>query len=318
MSGFHEVQFPTGISYGTSGGPGFNTHIIVTDSGQEERVARWSQARRKYDVAESIKTNADLAELLTFFMARMGSAYGFRFKDWSDYATTTDHTSRVLVTSNVDMTIGVGDGATTTFQLIKAYTNGGVSRIRTITKPVTGTLKVALDGVNQTSGFTVDTASGIVTFTTAPSVGIVVTAGFEFDTPVRFGDEIDGQLPISLDDYEDGSVKVPLIEIMDSGQASDEHFTGGAIEVQTADNYTMSSITRVWIFNFTAASKSVMLPATSGSSPGGPLFYIYNDGANDFTLKDASSTTICTVAAGSGVVMVLSINSIAQKVWYAK
>jgi uncharacterized protein (TIGR02217 family) len=319
--GFHEVQYPPGISWGTSGGPGFNTHVVVVDSGQEERTARWAQARRKFDVAESIKTDAQLAELITFFMARQGSANGFRFKDWTDYCTSANHVHHGeagIAPAPTDQNFSVGDGTTTVFQLQKGYTNGGVTRTRKITKPVAGTVVIAKDGVTTASGWTVNTATGQVTFTTAPTAGVILSWGGEFDIPARFGDDIDNQLPISLDAYSSGSIKVPIIEILDDGEASDEFFYGGALEVQSADDYTISGITRVWVFNFTASGKKVVLPSISTLSPGGPWFYIYNDGANSFALKDEFGTTLVTLATGTCVVVSISVDSIGTKVWYIK
>lgn len=317
MSGFHEIQFPTRISYGSTGGPGFNTNVITVDSGLEERVVRWDQGRATYNVANGVKKQSDLAELITFYRARLGAAYGFRYKDWSDYCTTADGTTNGATSvTNLDSTIGVGDGTVTTFQLIKQYVSGPVTRNRTITKPVTGTVKIALDGVDQPSGWTVDTATGIVTFASAPGGGVTVTAGFEFDVPVRFGEEADKQLPVSLDDYRNGSVNVALMEIIDGGQSSDEFFYGGAVEVASADNITMSGITRVWIINMTASGKKVTLPATTGLAAGGPWFYIVNDGANAFDLY-SGATNLLTVAVGKTVEVIMSVDGSLVKVWYA-
>ena len=113
---FHEVRFPTGISYGSDGGPGFNTNIIALDSGAEERVARRETAKHIYDVGYGIKDQSDLAAVKTFFMARGGAVHGFRFKDWSDFTSATDGISSY---SDTDQTIGVGDGTETDFQLVK-------------------------------------------------------------------------------------------------------------------------------------------------------------------------------------------------------
>jgi uncharacterized protein (TIGR02217 family) len=318
MSGFHEIQFPPNISYGSSGGPGFNTNVITVDSGLEERVVRWDQGRAVYNVANGVKKQSDLAILIGFYRARMGAAYGFRYKDWSDYCTTTDGTTNGLtLVTNVDSTIATGDGTTTVFQLIKQYISGPVTRNRTITKPVTGTTKVALNGVNQASGWSVDTTTGLLTFSSAPGNGVVITAGFEFDVPVRFGEEVDKQLPVQLDDYRNGSVNVPMVEIIDGGQSSDEFFYGGAIEVASAANISMSGITRTWIINMTAASKRVILPATTGLAAGGPWFYIVNDGANAFDVYTNAGALLVTVAVGKTVEVVLSVDGSLIKVWYA-
>lgn len=195
---FSETQFPVDISYGTAGGPEFSTDIVVTHGGYEQRNSNWSQARARYNVAYGVKTKAQMQSLITFFRARKGQAEGFRFKDWTDYEA-------------VGQLLGTGDGVVTDFQLVKHYTSGSVTQSRTITKPVDGTVKIYLDSVLQSSGYTVDLTTGMVSFNTAPGSGVAVQADFEFDVPVRFATD---RLSSSLDDYGVYSVRdIPLLEI---------------------------------------------------------------------------------------------------------
>ena len=121
------------------------------------------QARGRWDVASGLKKQAQIDELIAFFRARRGKAYGFRFKDWTDYKATGE-------------LLGTGDDALTEFQLVKHYPSGSMIEIRTIIKPVAGTVKVYVDGVEQLSGWSVDTTTGLVTFGTAPAVGVEVSA----------------------------------------------------------------------------------------------------------------------------------------------
>src|SRR5574341_1354221 len=185
MASFHEVQFPTDIAYGASGGPEYSTTLFASATGYERRNINWAQARGKWDVGSGVKNRAQFAALIAFFRARKGRAYGFRFKDWTDFSATGQQ-------------IGIGDGTATTFQLIKTYTSGGVTETRTITKPVAGTVKVYKDAVQQMSGWSVSTTTGVVTFASAPDSGVVVTADFEFDVPVRFDTD---RMDLSLDLY---------------------------------------------------------------------------------------------------------------------
>jgi uncharacterized protein (TIGR02217 family) len=173
MTGFHEVRFPDNIAYGATGGPEFATTVLETGAGQEKRNVNWSEARGRWDVASGLKKQAQIDELIAFFRARKGKAYGFRFKDWTDYKAT-------------GQLIGTGDGAIETFQLIKRYPSGSVIEARTITKPVAGTVRVYKDAVEQLAGWSVDVTTGILTFTTAPATGVAITADFELDVPVRF------------------------------------------------------------------------------------------------------------------------------------
>lgn len=173
MPAFHEIQFPPKIAYGASGGPEFNTSITTTFGGFEQRNINWQKARGKWDVSTGVKNKTDMDAVIAFFHARFGKAYGFRFKDWSDYQA-------------VGQIIGTGDGNQTVFQLVKNYTSGTGSYIREIKKPVSGTVKIYLNGILQSSGFTIDYITGIITFTAAPANGVIVSADFDFDVPVRF------------------------------------------------------------------------------------------------------------------------------------
>ena len=172
---FHEIRFPDDIAFGARGGPEFNTSVVVTGGGFEQRNVNWQAARRRYDVGHGVKSAAQFETLLAFYLARHGRAHGFRFKDHADFALP-------------QQSIGSGDGAGTDFQLAKRYASGGIVHDRTIAKPVAGTVACWLDAAPQTEGvdFTVDSATGVVSFTVAPGAGVDVRAACEFDVPVRF------------------------------------------------------------------------------------------------------------------------------------
>lgn len=198
MTGFHEVRFPDAIARGATGGPGYDTTILATVAGFERRNANWSQARGRWDVGSGLKRREDFSALIAFFRARQGRAYGFRFKDWTDFRGEIEQ-------------IGVGDGATKTFHLVKCYASGGVDVTRQIPKPVAGSVTVHCDGIALASGWSADAATGIITLTTAPAPGAVITASFEFDVPVRFDTD---QMDLSLDTYDHGSwPQIPIVEI---------------------------------------------------------------------------------------------------------
>jgi uncharacterized protein (TIGR02217 family) len=83
--------------------------------------------------------------------------------------------------------------------------------VRSITKPVADSVRVALGGVEQVSGRSVSTTTGLVTFATPPPRSVAVTAGFEFDVPVRFDSDA---LEVTLDLERLGSItSIPLVEI---------------------------------------------------------------------------------------------------------
>lgn len=204
---FHEVRFPDNISRGARGGPMRRTQIVTLGSGREERNASWADSRRNYDAAYGIRRADDLAAVIGFFEAREGRLHGFRWKDWADYKSCLPS----QVPAPTDQVLGIGDGVATAFQLRKEYASGAQSYWRVIRKPVSGTVRVTVDGSELLSGWSADVSTGIVTFDTPPGVGEGVTAGFEFDVPVRFESD---RLDVTLDIERLGSItSIPLIEI---------------------------------------------------------------------------------------------------------
>lgn len=179
---FHEVLFPTNIGYGSSGGPTRRTDIVTLDSGYEQRNTPWAHARRRYNITYGLKTYDDLHTLITFWEARAGQLHGFRFRDFSDYKSCAP----LQTAAPTDQLLGTGDASDVTWQLIKTYTSGSNSYVRTIAKPVSGTVRVALNDVEQLSGWSVDTTTGLITFVSAPGSGVSIKAGYHFDVPVRF------------------------------------------------------------------------------------------------------------------------------------
>lgn len=210
-TGFHEVRFPLRLALGVSGGPVRRTEIVNLSNGRETRNSRWAHARRAYDAGSGLRSVADLYEVLEFFEARRGQLYGFRFRDPLDHASAPPETA----VSPLDQRIGTGDGANRTFQLVKRYGDAEGSYVRTILKPVSGTVRVAVGGTEKAaSAFACDPETGIVTFAAgqAPASGAAVTAGYEFDVPVRFDAE---RIDINLSAFRAGRIPtIPLMEIL--------------------------------------------------------------------------------------------------------
>lgn len=205
MSFFESPRFPESISYGSAGGPGYNTTVIRIKSGDEVRNINWTYAQHRYDVAYGIKTAADLEILIAYFHNTQGRGHGYRYKDWLDYKSCV-----LADTPANDVQIGIGDNSETAFQLIKIYISGSQTQNRNITKPISGTVKIYLDDVFQGSGWSLDTTTGIVTFSAAPGSGVVIKAGYEFDVPCRFDTD---QISAVFEDYKTLSTQVPVMEI---------------------------------------------------------------------------------------------------------
>ena len=202
-SGFDDVRFPLPVGPGASVGAAWRTDVVTLASGAEVRNARWAGSKRRWDIASAVGSTSDLALLSAFFEARMGRLRGFRFRDPADHSSAMPGEAA----SSQDQSIGTGDGTIQTFQLGKAY--GGL--FKAVTKPVEGTVSIAVDGVPQASGWSVDLLTGEVVFDTQPAAGAALTAGFEFDWPVRFDTD---RLDITHELIGAGrAVSVPIIEI---------------------------------------------------------------------------------------------------------
>jgi uncharacterized protein (TIGR02217 family) len=171
-----EIQMPSDIARGATGGVEFSTVVVISASGAEQRIPQRSQGLYRYDVQHQMRTAAQAAAIEAFFQAREGKARGFRFKDWADYSATNEP---------------LAPTGTPTVQLIKTYTSL-ISRVRAITKPVAGTVTLRKNAVNLV-GISVATTTGLVTLpavntktitaiTKASSAVVTVGAAHGFST----------------------------------------------------------------------------------------------------------------------------------------
>lgn len=209
---FHDIRFPLEVALGSRGGPERRTDVVTLGSGREHRNARWAHSRRRYDAGYGIKTLDALHAVVAFFEERRGRLHGFRWRDRVDWKSCPPLREPLPG----DQALGSGDGTTLAFQLVKTYGGAHAPYARTITKPVAGSVRVAVAGAERTAGtdFTCDHATGLVTFLPgkAPAAGAAVTAGYLFDVPVRFDTDA---LEIDLSAFAAGEIpKIPLVEIL--------------------------------------------------------------------------------------------------------
>ena len=206
---FHEIRFPASLSFGSVGGPERRTDVVTLANGFEERNTPWAHSRRRYDAGVGMRSLDDVETLISFFEARQGQLYGFRWKDWSDFKSSRASGD----VAYDDQVIATGDGATTEFQLVKTYRSGAFSYARPITKPVEGSVRIGVeqDELREGVEYSIDTERGLVTFVQPPQEMAVVTAGFEFDVPVRFDTD---RIQTSVASFQAGEVpNVPVVEV---------------------------------------------------------------------------------------------------------
>lgn len=205
MRAFSEERFPIAVGFGTSGGPERLTEIVRLSTGYENRNQRHRHSARRYDAGSGVKSLADLASVVAFFEARRGRLVAFRFRDPLDWHSAAPGAAP----TPLDQTIATGDGERRAFALTKTYGVGEDAYVRPIEKPVPGTVRLAVDGVPTEA--MLDAATGVATLASAPRPGARVSAGFEFDVPVRF--DID-HLSVNLAAFEAGDIpSIPLLEV---------------------------------------------------------------------------------------------------------
>lgn len=206
MQAFDDVAFPLGIGKQASVAPIFSTQTVESVSGHERRSSDWADARLSFDAGPGVRSEADMVALIDFFRARRGAARGFRFTD------PLDNQSAPLgqTVGATDQSLGIGDGATSQFRLAKYYGDGAEAQQRLITRPVAGTIRLAVNGTEQMTGWQ-HLGGGVIAFDSAPVAGAILTAGFRFDVPVRFAED---RLEINRETFAAGDApSVPLVEI---------------------------------------------------------------------------------------------------------
>jgi uncharacterized protein (TIGR02217 family) len=202
MEAFDDVRFPVALGREVSVEPAFSTAIVTTAGGAEQRNSEWADARLTFDAGPGVRSEADLHDIIAFFRARRGAAVGFRLEDPFDHSSN----GMILAPGAADQLLGMGDGVRTEFPLIKTYGQ----QVRRITRPVTETVRVSLDDVEITEGWTLG-AKGVVAFDEAPADEAEVKAGFRFDVPVRFAED---RLSLGRTTFAAGEIpSVPMIEL---------------------------------------------------------------------------------------------------------
>lgn len=306
---FHNTQLDPDISYGAIGGPTYGTTIQATASGHEYRIARQAQARRRYQFAKELMQPAEWAELLEFWHARRGHLHGFRFKDWSDFSSANDGVGAVAAT---DQVLGTGDGIQTQFQLLKIYDFGGINPYtEAITLPVAGTV-VAKVGSTITTSFTVSNPGGVITFATAPGAGLTVTAGYQYDRPVRFDTSNEWFSQRLTQGYLGSWQTIECIELLGEVELPETYYPGGVSKQTVTQDISLTYDYEMWDLNVQTGGGGPTITAwlpPPDRVPGGPrIFTIFSASTStaNVVVKDDAGNTVTTVTAGNAKRIALS------------
>lgn len=201
MSGFRDIALPSGFKgYPTSGAPRWSTTIIYQSSGHTQRNQNWQHPLQKYTMADAVRDQATYEAVKRHWYAMRGPLYSFPFRDPLDFASQDLDAPDVAPTiTGLDQALGVADGLTREFQLVKTYDAVGVDEevyTRTIELPVLSSVVVLLNGLDPGTSaptlpggpytYEVTRPGGKVVFDHDLTAAVVVTAGFLFEVPARF------------------------------------------------------------------------------------------------------------------------------------
>jgi uncharacterized protein (TIGR02217 family) len=190
---FIETALLDRVTYGFQGGPTYSTTLVELYSGIIARNAERTQPLYRFTAPYENISSDHHDDVIKAYIAAMGPLHGFRFKDWADYQLEAE-----------PLGIAVGDVGEE-MQLIKTYDFGPLTTVRTIKKPIAAGFQLFADGVPLAS--TLDTTTGIVTFTAA--AGEAISATGEFDVPVMFAMD---SLQFNFANYRTHSIDIDLTE----------------------------------------------------------------------------------------------------------
>lgn len=319
---YDDELFPEDISYGSSGGPGFMTDIHRTPGGQVQRSSRWGQPLNRYDVSYGIQSHGDLARVRNFFLARMGSARAFRYKDWQDSCSTELGIDPEFDGGSPDESYGQPtwgdqplvsvDGSTTQFQLVKRYSNDVQ---RSIIAPVVSTIVVGDDGSQVTSGFTVN-EQGVVTFDSAPTDP---TWGGFFHYVVMFDQSTDEFLELTVDNFGGGEANgIILREVRSEVLVPTGTTPMGASERAVGSDYTLAVTGGVLQqVEATTSGLEVSLPDPDGLPTGRLFVVVCASTGSGFDLLDHDGTTLRSLTAGQAVEVFNQVDGSGNNLWIA-
>jgi uncharacterized protein (TIGR02217 family) len=314
---FHDVTLPDAFQYGSTAGAGFQTIIQQTASGHEFRVSRQAQAVHRLSLRSELRTAGEAKVLKAFALARRGALHSFRIKDWSDYTTNADGETAPTM---LDQLIGTGTGSLSNFQLLKRYEITGPNEyIRTITLPRTNTTVVALDGILMTA-YTVS-STGVIQFTSPPGNGVIVTAGCEFDVPVRFTSDVDTWTRLQADAFNVWSLpSLDVQEVLNEVEYPERWQPGGSKVWGTITSSVRMAFNdgAYHIVRSNTASLSMFLPIPTYAGSGPAMFTILIDPATtqNITLRDDAGNSVATMTSGNTYRIGLA-RSGSTVTWYA-
>lgn len=269
--------FPLTPSYQTGDSLDHGGEHFATRGGKLYYVAHSDTPLMRWRLEVDRRQQEDISTLTRFIRARGGGQRGFRFKDPRDFTSRQDGRS---TSTYLDSFLGIGDGVTRTFQLQKVYTDGITSVVRPIYKPIPGTVSVGIQAVESNPGdFSVDATTGIVTFNTAPTLGLIVTGGFDYHVPVSCGPDADRGFGVQFESYNsESAINLDLIELaQDDATEPSRPITRGSRVADNPGGYVAVERTGARLWHCTDnGTLGWRLPNPQGMTGGGHWFTLSN------------------------------------------
>lgn len=292
---YHDIDWPFGFGEGSSGGGFTRTLITAMPSGDEKRVQRQQNPRWRYETSLSGRSPERLREIHAFLVARRGNLHTFKVRDPLDYSTAATWQGAVTGT---DVQIGIGDGATTRFQMVKIYEPGDYEYVRALRRPRLSTLITMVDGVLVTDR-TLDGDTGEIIFGTAPTDGGVVTAGCEFDVIVR------ADLPDEwirwqwASGHKLGMGQLQFLEELNPPAVVGESFSGGSIGISMSATVqaVTPAVAALWRLTPNGTSRRIILPNPMLIPDGRDILRIHNAGPQTMTIEDHLGNSLGSLAS---------------------
>ncbi len=316
---FHNSLLTVAPDIGYSSGWSWDTVVQTTASGHETRIQRRSQGRRRCVLTFSLRDNPTATTIETFLAARRGAAHSFPWKDVLDYTSNpTDRASTTTANTDQPTFPKTGDGTNTLFQITKVYDDGVTNPwTRNITLPITGTVTVALNGVNQASGWSVNLTTGVITFSSPPGNGVVVTAGFQHYIAVRSDQSADQFAERKMASFNVNQMSLTLWEVLDEVEFADTIGAGGYRQLTPTADFSIDPSEAV-IYDVTVAASALnaYLPPT-GPIPGGEVFKSIKviGSSGTLQLKDHEGSNIGSALAVGADKRVLLFNDGTNAQW---
>lgn len=192
---FHDIRLPEFIGVFAQGAYEYSTLCAKSMSGREVRQSENNIHLLKYIIKDCRLSEQEFHKFHSFFQARMGMRYSFRFKDFADYKVEKE-------------VIAIGNGDQKQFQLFKRYDDSLAPLDRIIRRPVLNTLKLFVNETEITSGYIVN--NGLIDFEQPLANGNNLMASFDFDVEVRFNND-----NFHYSYHSDGSIKLSELELIE-------------------------------------------------------------------------------------------------------